>query len=91
MPLMWSTDGIVTENLAFRETREFRELYMPFDSLLFFGEEGNGDQFAYRMLNGTISGTSGIYEWDHESDNRDWFARDLREYFRRCVPREGPS
>lgn len=84
-PYIWSTDEIVSQNLTFREPPEFRELYMPFDCLLFFGAEGNGDQFAYRILNGSITPTSWIYEWDHESDNREWFARDLKDYFARCV------
>jgi hypothetical protein len=81
-------EEIVSQNRLFREHPEFSALYMPFDSLFFFGAEGNGDQFAYRILGGRIRETSWIYEWDHESDDRVWFASDLADYFRRSVPEE---
>jgi hypothetical protein len=61
---------------------------MPFDHLLFFGAEGNSDLFAYRILNGVIPPTSWIYERDHESDNREWFAHGLKDYLERCVPKD---
>src|SRR5688572_8799140 len=53
-PLVWSAAEMIEQNLLFRRNPEFRELYMPFDALLFFGAEGNGDQFAYRILDGQI-------------------------------------
>jgi hypothetical protein len=84
-PLVWSAAEIIEQNLFFRRNPEFRDLYMPFDALLFFGAEGNGDQFAYRVLAGQIHDW-GIYEWDHESDNRQWFAHNLEDYFKRSVP-----
>jgi hypothetical protein len=77
---------LIAQNRLFRENADFAELYMPFDSLLFFGAEGNGDQFGYRILGGQIRPTSFIYEWDHESDDRVWFATDLADYFRRSRP-----
>jgi SMI1-KNR4 cell-wall len=83
-PLVWPAAEIIEQNRLFRTNPDFVQLYMPFDGLLFFGAEGNGDQFAYRILGGQIRETSWIYEWDHESDNRTWFASDLNEYFRRC-------
>lgn len=86
-PLVWSVAEMVEQNLLFRRKPEFRELYMPFDSLFFFGAEGNGDQFAYRILDKQIR-EAWVYEWDHESDNRSWFAHDLRDYFARSVPRD---
>ena len=84
-PLVWSAAEMIDQNLLFRGNAGFRELYMPFDSLFFFGAEGNGDQFAYRILAGQIR-ESWIYEWDHESDNRQWFAHGLKDYFERSVP-----
>jgi len=86
-PLVWSAAEMIEQNLLFRRNPEFRELYMPFDALLFFGAEGNGDQFAYRILDGQIRESS-IYGWNHESDNREWFAHDLMDYFARSVPGE---
>ena len=88
LSLVWSTDEIMEQNLLFRRSSDFANLYMPFDCLLFIGAAGNGHQFAYRILGGQIRDTSEIYEWDHESDNREWFARDLKDYVERSVPRD---
>ncbi len=49
---------------------------MPFDSLLFFGEAGNGDQFFYRILDGHVRDAD-VYLWDHETDSRTWGAPSL--------------
>src|SRR5688572_3584553 len=86
-PLVWSAAEMIEQNLLFRRNPDFRDLYMPFDALFFFGAEGNGDQFAYRILDGEIR-EPWIYEWSHESDNREWFAHDLRDYFARSVPKD---
>jgi hypothetical protein len=86
--LVWSTREIIEQNRLFRDNADFPELYMPFDCLLFFGADVNGDQFAYRVLAGRIRDTSWIFKWDHESDNREWFAADLKDYFSRSVLRE---
>jgi hypothetical protein len=59
---------------------------MPFDCLFFFGGEGGGDQFGYRVLGRQIRDTSWIFKWDHESDNREWFAPNLEQFFERSVP-----
>jgi hypothetical protein len=86
--LVWSVEEIAGQNDLFWTDEDFRDLYMPFDCLLFFGDAGNGDQFAYRILNGRIPDTSWIYKWDHENDNREWFATNLEDFFRRIVPKE---
>ena len=83
-------EEIVTQNRFFRANPDFAELYMPFDSLLLFGAEGSSDHFGYRVLSGRIRDTSFIYEWNHESDDRVWFATDLPDYFRRSVPKDEP-
>jgi hypothetical protein len=83
---IWSVEEIAAKNDLFRTDADFKQLYMSFDSLLFFGDAGNGDQFAYRILDGQITDTSWIFKWVHEDDNREWFARDLEDFFRRNVP-----
>ena len=83
--LVWSAEEMIGQNDLFRTDVDFRQLYMPFDCLFLFGDGGNGDQFAYRILDGQIPDTSWIFKWDHENDNREWFARDLEDYFRRSV------
>jgi hypothetical protein len=74
--LVWPAAQIARENDVFRTNQDFRRLYMPFDSLLFFGEAGNGDQFFYRILDGEVRHPD-IYVWDHETDGRTWRAVSL--------------
>ena len=83
--LVWSIQHMVAQNQLFREDADFAVLYMSFSSLLFFGDGGNGDQFGYRVLAGEVRDTSWIFKWDHESDNREWHARDLEDFFRRTA------
>lgn len=44
--VIWKISDIVDRNNGFRGTVSLGELYMPFDHLLFFGDDGSGDQFA---------------------------------------------
>ncbi len=85
--LVWPIERIIKDNLLFRTKAEFRKLYMPFDHLLFMGEAGDGDQFAYTILEGEIRKTD-IYLWDHELDNREWFARSLEDYLTRWLSKK---
>lgn len=77
--LIWSAEQIETQNLEFRQNADFVDLYMPFDHLLFFGDGGNGDQFAFRVLGGKVDGGD-VYIWNHENDSRTWCASSLRRY-----------
>jgi SMI1-KNR4 cell-wall len=52
--LVWPLERIVNDNLSFRRNADFRELYMPFDHLLFFADAGNGDQFAFAIKGGVV-------------------------------------
>ena len=45
----------------------------------FFGDAGNGDQFAYPIQNGKIQ-RNDIFVWNHEDDSRTWVAPDLKYY-----------
>lgn len=45
--VIWSARNIVEQNQLFRTTVAFRELYLPFDHLLFFGDHSGGDLFAF--------------------------------------------
>jgi hypothetical protein len=66
---VWSAKDIVRRNLEMRTYRRFRKLYMPFEPLLFFGDEGNGDLYFFAILDGKIRNGS-VFRWDHENDNR---------------------
>jgi hypothetical protein len=84
LDLLWNVDRIRQENLTFRTTTMFKDLYMPFDHLLFFADAGNGDQFAYPVLNGKVR-RDDIFVWNHEDDSRSWLVPNLRTYFEWCL------
>jgi hypothetical protein len=74
--LVWPVERIAADNLTFRS--DFSDVYMPFDALLFFGDAGNGDQFAFTV--GDSAGRADIFAWNHENDSRMWVAPELRTY-----------
>ncbi|MGW7367786.1 SMI1/KNR4 family protein [Streptomyces sp. NPDC054841] len=82
---VWPLQRIVEDNLRFRSDRSFADLYMPFDALLFFGDNGGGDQFAFVRT----PARPDIFVWEHESDSRRWVAGDLRDYLGRSLADEG--
>jgi hypothetical protein len=78
--MIWSLEKIETENTKFRSFKGFRDLYMPFTSLLFIGADGGGDQFAYPIHADGLIHKHDVFRWEHESDARSWFAGDLESY-----------
>ena len=86
--LVWPAKTIAERNLSFRHNGEFSALYMPFDCLLFFGDAGNGDQFAFPIQGGEIRRPD-IFIWDHETDSRSWFAGRLESFFETVKMSEG--
>ncbi|MCP4139910.1 MAG: SMI1/KNR4 family protein [Chloroflexi bacterium] len=79
LDLIWSLSKIQEANIEFRTYKDFKELYMPFDSLLFFADAGNGNQFAFSILSGEIR-KDDIFCWNHEDDSRTWVAPSLERY-----------
>ncbi len=77
--LIWNSERIASDNLNFRTNANFVDLYMPFDCLLFFGDAGNGDQFAFGIRNRRIQ-SSDVFVWNHENDSRTWIAPNLEKY-----------
>lgn len=77
--LIWPLERIVADNLSYRANPDFREIYMPFECLLFFGDAGNGDQFAFSICAGVIR-RDDVFAWEHEDDSRSWVAPSLRMY-----------
>ncbi len=81
--VIWSCAEIQRQNWEFRNNREYKELYMPFDHLLFFGGDGGGDLFTYVIhADGRIHKRD-IFRWDHETDERVWSANSLEIFFER--------
>jgi hypothetical protein len=77
--LIWNIERIKQDNLSFRKSQVFKDLYMPFDNLLFFADAGNGDQFALTIINKEIRNPD-IFVWNHENDSREWIAPSLDKY-----------
>jgi hypothetical protein len=68
-------------NREMRTREGFAELYMPFEPLLFFGAQGDGDLYAFRILAGQADSLY-VYVWDHETDSRAVAACGLERYVR---------
>ncbi|MFD5063540.1 MULTISPECIES: SMI1/KNR4 family protein [unclassified Streptomyces] len=83
--VVWSLERIVEQNLLFWAPDTFPSLYMPFDPLLFFGDNGGGDQFAFVLT----PERPDIFVWDHETDSRLWAARELKDYLHRTLAGAG--
>jgi len=80
---VWSVAEIERGNVEFRSSPDFHELYMPFHHLLFFGEDGGGDQFAFAIQADGQIHRPDVFRWDHETDAREWYAAGLRQYLDR--------
>ncbi|MFI6401563.1 SMI1/KNR4 family protein [Streptomyces sp. NPDC050548] len=83
---VWPLERIVEDNLSFWSEPTFVDLYMPFEPLLFFGDNGGGDQFAFVRV---PDGRHDVFVWEHEDDSRRWVARDLHDYLNRSLSSEG--
>ncbi|MFF9114122.1 glycosyltransferase [Streptomyces massasporeus] len=79
--IVWPAEQILENNRTFRTDPEIRLLYRPFDSLLFIGDNGGGDQFALLWAFERAS----VHVWDHETDERGAVAPDLAGYVRRAL------
>ena len=77
--LIWPVERIKEDNLKFRKELNYGQIYMPFDHLVFFADAGNGDQFAYAVLDGQVR-RSDIFAWNHEDDSRKWVAPSLKTF-----------
>ncbi|MET9991107.1 SMI1/KNR4 family protein [Streptomyces mutabilis] len=83
--VVWSAERILSDNLAFRGDDRFRSLYLPFDSLLFFGDNGGGDQFAFACR----PPRAGVFVWDHETDERYLVSPSLESFVRSALSSDG--
>ncbi|GAB2984208.1 SMI1/KNR4 family protein [Streptomyces pseudoechinosporeus] len=83
--IIWKVERIIAENVSFRSNEQFRTLYMPFDSLLFFGDNGGGDQFAFVRT----PEREDVFVWDHETDSRNWISPSLETFLRSALESGG--
>nr|BFF18897.1 SMI1/KNR4 family protein [Promicromonospora thailandica] len=82
---VWPTGRILEINNQFNGSAEFETLYLPFDGLRFFGDNGGGDQFAFVDR----AERSDIFVWEHEDDSRRWVANDLGDFLDRALSSGG--
>ena len=86
--VIWSVSHLEEQNRQFRTTPAFKDLYMPFDHLLFFGDDSGGDHFAFAIhADGQIH-TYDVFRWDHETDGRIWFAGHLEQFLENRLKKE---
>lgn len=86
--LIWPAAKILERNHEFRASDGFRELYMPFNHLLFFGDDGGGNQFAFAIhADGKIHKRD-VFQWQHESDERLWFSSSLEQFIEKRLKKE---
>jgi len=83
--IVWSAERILAENTSLRNDEQFRNLYMPFDPLLFFGDNGGGDQFAFVRT----PERDDVFVWDHETDSRNWISPSLESFLRSALGSRG--
>lgn len=86
-PYVWSAGRIADENATMYTDHAMADLYLPFEGLLFFGDNGGGDRFAFVMR----GGREDVFVWEHESDSRRWVAGGLEDYLRRSLAGGGDS
>lgn len=75
--LIWPVEKVIEINHEYRSYKDFKDLYMSFDQLLFFSDAGNGDCFGFKTLNGRFK-RNDVFVWNHEDDSRTWVAPDLK-------------
>jgi hypothetical protein len=83
--VVWSAEKIIAENTSIRSHEQFRTLYMPFEPLLFFGDNGGGDQFAFVR----VPERDDVFVWDHETDSRNWISPSLEQFLRSALGSDG--
>lgn len=82
--LIFSAENAITTNEVLVSNYvhfNWAELYMPFGGMFFIGMNADGDYFFLRMLKGQMM--EDVYRWEHESDSRVWFARDVQDFLAR--------
>lgn len=82
---VWSAQRLLEMDREFQSNQDFGKLYLPFDGLMFFGDNGGGDQFAFVDR----AGRSDVFVWEHEDDSRRWVANDLEDFLGRALGSEG--
>ncbi|MFD8788513.1 SMI1/KNR4 family protein [Kitasatospora sp. NPDC059599] len=84
LDVVWSARRIARDNAEFRNAPDFASLYMPFEPLMFFGDNAS-DQFAFVRT----PARDEVFVWDHETDSRFMATGNLRQYLERALRERG--
>jgi hypothetical protein len=77
--IIWSTEKISQYNREMRTFPHYSDFYQPFTDLLFFADAGNGDRFAFPIVQGEVQ-SGPVIAWDHEDDTRKDVVSSLKSY-----------
>lgn len=80
-----SAGRIARDSAEFRAAADFAALYMPFEPLMFFGDNGGGDRFAFVRT----PPRTDVFVRDHETDGRSLVCHDLGHYLDRALRETG--
>jgi hypothetical protein len=84
--IIWNTDEIIHRNISMRNNTDMAELYMTFESLLFFADAGvDGILFAYPISASGIVQHQNIIAWYPMEDSRSVLAFGLKDYLKRWL------
>ncbi|MFJ6900700.1 SMI1/KNR4 family protein [Streptomyces hokutonensis] len=83
--IVWSIQRIVRDNIAFRSDTTLLQQFMSFDPLLFFGDNGDDDAFAFVQLPQRLD----VFFWNRATDGRSWAANSLRSYVEQALTDSG--
>lgn len=83
---VWSVDRIGRENQHYRQDPKLAEVYMTFDSLLFFADGGvDGILFAFPVTSKGSVRDREIFAWYPLEDSRPALAHSLEDYLTRWL------
>ncbi|MEV6784638.1 SMI1/KNR4 family protein [Streptomyces sp. NPDC051098] len=83
--VVWGAEQVARDNTAFRGAPDFADLYMPFEPLMFFGDNAGGDQFAFVRT----PERDDVFVWEHETDSRFMVAGGLLQYLEQALRQSG--
>jgi SMI1-KNR4 cell-wall len=85
--LVFSVENLISFNKNYRTNPDFSDIFMPFDNLLFFGNIGNGDYFAYPITKDKTCRDE-IFVWNHETDERIYVITGLEKLLKGWITSE---
>lgn len=82
--VVYHIDGIKSFNLEMRQDEFNRKNYMPFDHLLFFGDDGAGARFGFPIPPANIV-INRVFLWEPIGDDRYLKDLSLEDYLKRVL------